>query len=182
MCFSFQTQTFISSSQGLYVYSDFWLSDWTKDEDTVRKGNLQRTAFIEAAFNTSVHSTSNSSYSNVSSSIDWLPTTGFDAAYTSRERLYIYVSILAAIVVGALARGVVTMFVTVNAAAKLHNRMYDSVSNAPILFFDTNPSGRILNRFSKVGGTDLPRLIRVLMVDFVAEVQECIYQQSGRPP
>ena len=148
----------------------------------MRKGNLQRTAFIEAAFNTSVHSTSNSSYSNVSSSIDWLPTTGFDAAYTSRERLYIYVSILAAIVVGALARGVVTMFVTVNAAAELHNRMYDSVSNAPILFFDTNPSGRILNRFSKVGGTDLPRLIRVLMVDFVAEVQECIYQQSGRPP
>ena len=79
-----------------------------------------------------------------------LPTTGLSFHYSSRQRLYIYVSILAAIVVGALARGVVTMFVTVNASAKLHNQMYDSVSNAPILFFDTNPSGRILNRFSKV--------------------------------
>lgn len=32
---------------------------------------------------------------------------------------------------------------------KLHNKMFASLLNAPMRFFDTNPSGRILNRFSK---------------------------------
>lgn len=32
---------------------------------------------------------------------------------------------------------------------KLHDKMFDGVISAPMRFFDTNPSGRILNRFSK---------------------------------
>ena len=31
----------------------------------------------------------------------------------------------------------------------LHNKMLEKVSRAPIQFFDSNPSGRIINRFSK---------------------------------
>ena len=31
---------------------------------------------------------------------------------------------------------------------KTHNEMVDSLGKAPISYFDTNPSGRILNRFS----------------------------------
>ena len=32
---------------------------------------------------------------------------------------------------------------------KLHNKMLEHVARAPILFFDSNPLGRIINRFSK---------------------------------
>lgn len=32
---------------------------------------------------------------------------------------------------------------------KLHNQMVESVTRAPVLFFDSNPLGRIINRFSK---------------------------------
>ena len=32
---------------------------------------------------------------------------------------------------------------------QLHNKILNSVTRAPILFFDSNPLGRIINRFSK---------------------------------
>ena len=35
----------------------------------------------------------------------------------------------------------------------LHNRMFGSLLSAPMRFFDTNPSGRILNRFARDMGT-----------------------------
>lgn len=39
--------------------------------------------------------------------------------------------------------------VSLNAASRLHSRMFNSVIRGTIQFFDTTPSGRILNRFSK---------------------------------
>ena len=41
---------------------------------------------------------------------------------------------------------------TLNAAETLHGKMTAAVVHAPVLFFDTNPAGRILNRFSKDTG------------------------------
>jgi ABC-type multidrug transport system fused ATPase/permease subunit len=37
----------------------------------------------------------------------------------------------------------------VRAAVRLHNAMLDRVLRLPVAFFDTNPSGRIINRFSR---------------------------------
>merc|ERR1719193_1227616 len=37
----------------------------------------------------------------------------------------------------------------VKAALVLHERLLDSVMRLPMSFFDTNPSGRVMNRFSK---------------------------------
>jgi ABC-type multidrug transport system fused ATPase/permease subunit len=40
-------------------------------------------------------------------------------------------------------------------ARKLHDKMTLAVIKSPVLFFDTNPAGRIMNRFSKdIGGMD----------------------------
>ena len=38
----------------------------------------------------------------------------------------------------------------VNAAKRMHGQMLEHVVRSPLLFFDSNPAGRILNRFSKV--------------------------------
>ncbi|XP_078376964.1 ATP-binding cassette sub-family C member 4-like [Oculina patagonica] len=38
---------------------------------------------------------------------------------------------------------------TINSSRNLHSQMFESVLRAPVHFFDTNPSGRICNRFSK---------------------------------
>ena len=41
------------------------------------------------------------------------------------------------------------------ASKNLHNTMFDKILRAPPRFFDTNPSGAILNRFSKdIGSMD----------------------------
>lgn len=34
-------------------------------------------------------------------------------------------------------------------SVNMHNRMFSSLARAPIKFYDDNPSGRILNRFTK---------------------------------
>lgn len=49
-----------------------------------------------------------------------------------------------------------------HASKVLHDRMFGSILKATMRFFDTNPSGRILNRFSKdMGNIDdsLPRFM-----------------------
>ena len=45
----------------------------------------------------------------------------------------------------------------------LHNKMTLAVIKSPVLFFDTNPSGRIMNRFSK----DIGAMDDVLTIQFV---------------
>jgi len=51
---------------------------------------------------------------------------------------------------------------TVRSSRNLHTRMTESVIKSPVLFFDTNPLGRIMNRFSSDTGNlddNLPRRI-----------------------
>ncbi|XP_040579194.1 LOW QUALITY PROTEIN: multidrug resistance-associated protein 1 [Lepeophtheirus salmonis] len=55
---------------------------------------------------------------------------------------------------------------TLNASMKIHGKLLENVLRAPLSFFDTNPLGRILNRFSKdidVADTTLPFNIRMMI-------------------
>lgn len=43
-----------------------------------------------------------------------------------------------------------TYFVSSHMTARsLHNQMFNALLRAPVLFFDSNPIGRVVNRFSK---------------------------------
>ena len=75
--------------------------------------------------------------------------------------LVIYASLASAALGLAIIRGYVFIYVCLKAAETLHNRMVSSLLQASVLFFDTNPAGRILNRFSKdIGAIDdlLPKI------------------------
>ena len=75
--------------------------------------------------------------------------------------LGIYASLVSAAFVLAIIRAYVFFYVSLRAAENLHNKMVACVLQAQLLFFDINPAGRILNRFSKdIGAIDelLPKM------------------------
>ena len=79
----------------------------------------------------------------------------------NESTLGIYASLVSAAFVLAIIRAYVFFYVSLRAAENLHNKMVACVLQAPVLFFDTNPAGRILNRFSKdIGAIDelLPKM------------------------
>ena len=61
------------------------------------------------------------------------------------------------------------------ASENLHDEMTKAVIKAPVLFFDRNPVGRILNRFSK----DIGNMDDLLPGQFLFAVQLCLYFLSA---
>ncbi|KAI4581557.1 hypothetical protein MJG53_010000 [Ovis ammon polii x Ovis aries] len=65
-----------------------------------------------------------------------------------------------------ITRSLLLFYVLVNSSQVLHNKMLESILRAPVLFFDRNTIGGILNRFSKdIGQMDdsLPLMFQVFM-------------------
>ena len=62
-------------------------------------------------------------------------------------------------------------FAVLKASENLHDKMTKAVITAPVLFFDTNPVGRILNRFSK----DVGSMDDLLPGKFLFATQLCLY-------
>uniref|UniRef100_A0A669ETJ2 Multidrug resistance-associated protein 4 n=1 Tax=Oreochromis niloticus TaxID=8128 RepID=A0A669ETJ2_ORENI len=69
-------------------------------------------------------------------------------------------------VVFGFVRSLVFFNVLVSSAQTLHNNMFNAILRTPIHFFDINPIGRILNRFSKDIGY-LDSLLPWTFVDFI---------------
>uniref|UniRef100_A0A8C7M3H8 Multidrug resistance-associated protein 4 n=1 Tax=Oncorhynchus kisutch TaxID=8019 RepID=A0A8C7M3H8_ONCKI len=80
---------------------------------------------------------------------------------------------LASVIFG-FARSLLMFNVLVKAAQSLHNRMFISLLRTPVRFFDINPIGRILNRFSK----DIGQLDSMLPITFV-DFSQLILQNIG---
>ncbi|XP_012660474.1 multidrug resistance-associated protein 4 [Otolemur garnettii] len=80
--------------------------------------------------------------------------------------LGIYSGLTVATVLFGIARSLLVFYVLVNSSQTLHNKMFESILKAPVLFFDRNPIGRILNRFSKDIG-HLDDLLPMTFLDFI---------------
>lgn len=63
--------------------------------------------------------------------------------------LIIYGSLVGCALLLAIIRGFLYYSTTLRCSENLHDNMVLSILKAPVLFYDTNPSGRIMNRFSK---------------------------------
>ncbi|XP_039312863.1 multidrug resistance-associated protein 4 isoform X2 [Solenopsis invicta] len=76
--------------------------------------------------------------------------------------VYIYTGIVFAIFIIGITRSVVFYKTCIMCSQRLHDMMFSALIRTGMRFFDTNPSGRILNRFSKdMGAIDelLPKAI-----------------------
>ncbi|XP_059225376.1 probable multidrug resistance-associated protein lethal(2)03659 [Stomoxys calcitrans] len=100
-----------------------------------------------------------------------LQQSGDDDVKTDPVDIYIFTALNVAVVIFALLRSVLFFNVAMNASTKLHNQMFLGVTRAAMYFFNTNPTGRILNRFSKdMGQVDelLPQVMNDCVQIFLA--------------
>lgn len=69
------------------------------------------------------------------------------------NHIYIYTGIVLGIFVIGISRSLVFYKTCMACSQRLHDMMFSALIRTGMRFFDTNPSGRILNRFSKDMGT-----------------------------
>ena len=68
---------------------------------------------------------------------------------SDRVNIYLYVGLTLGSTVLLFLSAFLFFQATINSSRNLHGKMLEAIMMAPVFFFDTNPSGRISNRFSK---------------------------------
>ncbi|KAG4077286.1 hypothetical protein HA402_009915 [Bradysia odoriphaga] len=132
-------------TQVLASGADYWVSFWTSQEELRTYYSNASNSEAESSFNETEPIDSNAS-----------------SLLTTETLIYIHGGLMAALFTIALCRSLSFYTICVRASQKLHDFMFDGIISTSMRFFDTNPSGRILNRFSKdMGATDefLPKAI-----------------------
>ncbi|XP_036808127.1 multidrug resistance-associated protein 4 isoform X6 [Oncorhynchus mykiss] len=129
-----------------YVLQDWWLAYWAGEQE---KLNINSTMIVQNGL-------------NITQELDL------------RFYMGIYAGLTLASVIFGFARSLLMFNVLVKAAQSLHNRMFNSILRTPVRFFDINPIGRILNRFSK----DIGQLDSMLPNTFV-DFSQSILQNIG---
>ncbi|XP_017000056.2 probable multidrug resistance-associated protein lethal(2)03659 [Drosophila takahashii] len=85
--------------------------------------------------------------------------------------IYIFTLITVLTIVVTVKRSFLFYNLAMKASIRLHNSMFRGISRASMYFFNTNPSGGILNRFSKdMGQVDevLPIIMMTVIQDFLS--------------
>ncbi|XP_055540741.1 ATP-binding cassette sub-family C member 4-like [Wyeomyia smithii] len=128
--------------------ADLWVSFWTSQEE--QRIYLRQNGSIER--------------SNSSSMEEFLDNFSSDdrAPLSTELCMYIHGALTISIFFLAIIRSISFYTTSVRASQNLHDSMFKGCVSTPMRFYDTNPSGRILNRFSKdMGSVDelLPKAI-----------------------
>ncbi|XP_035673618.1 multidrug resistance-associated protein 4-like isoform X1 [Branchiostoma floridae] len=143
--------------QSLYMLTDWWFTYWANQY--LKEGRNVSTS--SSSINLTVNGTI--TRANVSAAV-------LDITY------YVTVSaaLTATVLVLSILRAVFLFYMCLSSSRSLHNQMFAAIIRVPILFFDTNPVGRILNRFSK----DVGLLDHLLPLN-VAEVIQFLMMTVG---
>ena len=62
----------------------------------------------------------------------------------TNQRIGIYSGITLSSISLVLTRTVLTFLICIAASRNLHNKMFRAILRAPVLFFDTNPVGKLI--------------------------------------
>nr|ADH16740.1 ABC transporter family C protein ABCC2 [Heliothis virescens] len=134
-CLVFMAFLALLITQGAATTSDYWLSFWTNQVDSYEQ-SLPDGAEPDTDMNAQI------------------------GLLTTAQYLYVYGGVILAVIIMTLVRITGFVAMTMRASQNLHNTIYEKLIVTVMRFFDTNPSGRVLNRFSKdMGAMDelLPR-------------------------
>ncbi|CAM4809475.1 unnamed protein product [Rotaria magnacalcarata] len=118
-------------SSALILLSNWWLGRWS---------NAERIRYRPTNITNSCSSNAQSSISDMSNE-QWLK--------ERDKKFYVLLGFSLLTVVLLFIRTVAYLISCHITARSLHNQMFNSLLHAPVLFFDSNPIGRVVNRFSK---------------------------------
>ena len=77
----------------------------------------------------------------------------------------VYIALVGVSTVLVFLEAFLVLQAAVRSSTNIHNKMLDAVIKAPVFFFDTNPTGRILNRFTKdIGNYKTIRVVKYTKV------------------
>ncbi|XP_032362004.1 ATP-binding cassette sub-family C member 4 isoform X1 [Etheostoma spectabile] len=123
-------------AQVAYIMQDWWLAHWADKQD-----KLTNSTIIQNGRN-------------------------ITAELNTDFYLGVFGGLTAAVIFFGFIRNIVLFSVLVKSAQSLHNRMFNSILKTPVHFFDVNPIGRVLNRFSKDIG-QLDSMLPWTFADFI---------------
>ncbi|XP_012230272.1 ATP-binding cassette subfamily C member 4-like [Linepithema humile] len=144
---------FFVISQIATTGNDYWVSYWTNVEEIRQSENITNATKI----NNSQKNIRNNSF------LKLIFTLNPDGLLSTVDAIYVYTFCIFICTVTVLFRSFLYMKICMNTSCNLHNLMFSNLLQARISFFHTNPSGRILNRFSKDIGTMDEQLPRVML-------------------
>ncbi|KAL6254636.1 hypothetical protein P5V15_013943 [Pogonomyrmex californicus] len=127
-------------SQVATTGNDYWLSYWTSLENVRRNKGTQQ---VEKEY----ENMRNDSF------LGSIFTLEQDGLLGTVDAIYVYTFCIIACTVTTLLRSFLYMKICMNSSRNLHNIMFFNLLQTRMSFFHNNPSGRILNRFSKDIGT-----------------------------
>ncbi|KAJ6635777.1 putative multidrug resistance-associated protein lethal [Pseudolycoriella hygida] len=172
-CFFYIMIVFCLMSQLLASGGDYFVSFWvTKEEGRLdvdaRTGDVPVTLISQ---NESLFSSTTETMTP-SQELGFLDTFMSSIGFRNLEDesrmidIYIFTGITIATVVITLSRSFLFFTLAMKASTHLHNLMFEGVTRATMFFFNTNPSGRILNRFSKDMG-QVDEILPSVMIDVI---------------
>jgi len=141
-------------TQLLASAGDYFLTYWVSKEEE-RNSLKQSEGFLKLD---DKNSTSNSIISKI------VPFLFEGVVYDRSIDIYIFSALVVSTVIITLSRSFFFFSVAMRASRRLHDAMYSGITNATMLFFNLNPSGRILNRFSKDMG-QIDEILPMTVVD-----------------
>ncbi|XP_044752072.1 probable multidrug resistance-associated protein lethal(2)03659 isoform X2 [Coccinella septempunctata] len=130
--------------QGLASVSDYFLTFWVNLEDR----NFTEVESMLESSTMGLFQNLNSTMSPITEDDDFWD-------FTRNTCIIVYSVIMGSLVVLTLIRSFSFFVICMRASTRLHDNMFGSISIATMNFFNNNPAGRILNRFSKdMGAVD----------------------------
>lgn len=147
------------------VYADL---DLQADDNSTSTTTIPLANITEAVFSTTAApETGTSVFANVATLLG----VGEDRALTEEEQRHRYILSYAILIIVStyifIHRTFAFFTMCVRASINIHDMIFRGISRATMFFYNTNPSGRILNRFSRdIGNIDT--LLPPVMMDSLA--------------
>ena len=149
------------TSQALYHYTDLWLAAWTQaDYSKVLKEEIEDKGVNRSALDWSL---SEEQKSLASQSIFHDP----------NYNIILYTILTILLFLASFSRILSSLYLSLKCSINLHDKIFRRLLRAPLTFFENNPLGRILNRFTRDIGiidVNIPRT----MVEFNLSFCDCL--------